>query len=599
VSNRILRVVVLVVVAILPLQVATVAANSASVPAITALAAGIDHTCALTSAGEVTCWGWNESGQLGNGTTTDSLIPVAVLGLASGVTAIVAGGPHTCGLTSGGGVECWGDNGYIIPGHGSSTQSNVPIGVAGIASGATAIAAGNVHTFALTSVGRVKCWGNNAYGELGNGTTTDSSVPVDVPGLASGVSAIAAGGGHTCALTSSGGVKCWGWNQYGQLGNLSTTDSSVPVDVSGLASGVTDIAGGQAHTCALTSGGVKCWGDNFVGQLGNGTTTRSLSPVDVSGLASGVSAIAAGGSHTCAVTRVGGVKCWGWNRDGQLGNGTTTNDSLTPVAVLGLASGVTAIAAGGGHTCAVTSDREVKCWGYNSNGQLGNGTTTNGLIPVDVATGPPPAPNACPTLPTDAATLSAFLSDGLPSPDAAAALACFGRREITVEAYVPRDVAIDAPWFPEVEPTWLSPNGLPQAVVAKSRTSTGFGVRVPPRLQHCAGATPLSYPGCPFAALAGRFVRMSGHFNDPAARTCHFVSPQPAVYGSRAELITLCRGEFVVDFVTALGGALPGTDTVGSPSTERAAPSGPPVVAFVTALLLTLLALVSLPRTRI
>ena len=213
------------------------------------------------------------------------------------------------------------------------------------------------------------------------------------------------------------------------------------------------------------------------------------------------------------------------------------------------------------------------------------------------ATGPPPAPKRCPTLPTDAATLFALASHGPASPAVAAVLACFGRHEITIDAYVPRDVGIDAPGFPAVEPGWLSPYGLPQAVVQASRTSTGFGVRVPPRLQGCAGAPPVRSPGCPFAALAGRFVRLSGHFNDPIARTCHFVSPPPGKWPSPAELVTICRGEFVVDAVSALDGALPGTDTGGSLPAELVAPSGSPVVGFVVALTLTLLALVSLRRT--
>jgi len=343
-------------------------------PAITAIAAGGDHTCALTSGGGVKCWGANQYGQLGNGTTTQTAVPVAVdvSGLASGVTAISAGGVHTCALTSGGGVKCWGAN-----------YGSVPVDVAGLASGVAAIAAGYEHTCAVTSGGGVKCWGANYQAQLGNGTTTDSLTPVDVSGFASGVSAIAAGSSHTCALTSGGGVKCWGYNGSGQTGDLSTSLSSVPVDVPGLTRGVTAIAAGFAHTCALTSGGgVKCWGSNYVGELGIGTTTGSSVPVDVSGLARGVSAIAAS-RHTCALTSGGGVECWGDNYHGQLGNGTTTNSSV-PVDVSGLASGDSAIAAGEWHTCALTSGGGVKCWGDNYFGQLGIGAPCDSSVPVDV-----------------------------------------------------------------------------------------------------------------------------------------------------------------------------------------------------------------------
>jgi uncharacterized repeat protein (TIGR02543 family) len=356
----------------------------------TQVAAGGSHTCALTTSGGVKCWGDNWAGQLGDGTTTQRITPVDVSGLSSGVIAVAAGSAHTCALTASGGVKCWGWNWYGQLGDNTTTERHTPVDVSGLTSGVTAIAAGGLHTCALTVSGSVKCWGDNYYGQLGDSTTAQHNTPVDVSGLTSGVVAITTSGVentvgalHTCALTAGGGVKCWGYNADGELGDDTTTQRNTPVNVSGLTSGVTAIAVGARHTCALTaSSGVKCWGMNNVGQLGDDTTTQRNTPVNVSGLTSGVTAIAAGGYHNCALT-ASSVNCWGWNVSGQLGDGTTT-DRHAPVNVIGLIDGVTAIALGEGHTCALTTRGGIKCWGWNNYAQLGDGTTTQRNTPVDV-----------------------------------------------------------------------------------------------------------------------------------------------------------------------------------------------------------------------
>jgi alpha-tubulin suppressor-like RCC1 family protein len=306
------------------------------------------------------------------------------------ITAVSAGWYHVCALTSGGGVKCWGNNSHGQLGNGTTIDSLFPVDVAGLASGVIAVSAGFIHTCALTTNGGVKCWGeNDESGRLGNGGTTNSSIPVDVSGLATGITAIAAGFGHTCALTTDGGVKCWGGNGQGELGTDTTGDPSlVPVDVSDVASGVIAIAAGNSFTCALTSGGgVKCWGHDDGGALGDGSTTDGTSPipVDVVGLGGGISAIALGGAHACALTAGGGVKCWGSNSHGELGDRASSgNFSPLPVDVSGLTGGIGAIAAGTRHTCALTTGGGVKCWGDYPFGGLGDSPTTHPSIPVDV-----------------------------------------------------------------------------------------------------------------------------------------------------------------------------------------------------------------------
>jgi alpha-tubulin suppressor-like RCC1 family protein len=370
---------------------------------VRATSVGSEHACALTSAGGVKCWGRNEFGQLGNGRLDEhpTSAPVRVVGLGSGVRAIATGygldSGHTCAITAAGGVKCWGEH----PGLGPPVYSSTPVQVIGLTSGVSAITAGDGYSCALTSAGGVKCWGEHP----GLGPPVYSSTPVQVIGLTSGVSAITAGDGYSCALTSAGGVKCWGENETGQLGDggpFGAGASATPVDVVGLSSGVKAVAaGGGSHTCAVTgAGAVECWGNNDYGQLGNASSHPTSTPVDVVGLSGGVKAIAAGGHHTCALTSGGAVKCWGENENGQLGNGSTTNPGsgvATPVQVFGLTGGVTAITAGIDYSCALLRGGGAKCWGHNFAGQLGNGSTKDSSTPVAVRLSAKGTPKTTPT----------------------------------------------------------------------------------------------------------------------------------------------------------------------------------------------------------
>lgn len=364
----------------------TVAAAAAASPpgAMTAAAvsAGSQFTCAVTSGGGVKCWGDNRYGELGNGTTASSTSPVDVTGLTSGVAQVSAGSSHACALLVAGGVTCWGANGSGQLGNGTTASATSPVNVTGLTTGVTAISAGDLHTCALTSGGGVKCWGENLDGELGDGTTTSSSSPVDVSGLTSGVTAISVAGVHSCALTTGGGVKCWGNN----LGNGTTGSSSTPVDVTGLTSGVAKISAGFQYTCAVTvAGGAKCWGDNYWGELGNGgQPTDSNVPVNVTGLTSGVTTVVAGSQSACAVTTAGPVMCWGDNSSAQFGDRTTAS-SPVPVGVPALSFGTSTVSVGDAQGCAITVRGLLACWGANGAGEVGDGTSVTRTSPVAVS----------------------------------------------------------------------------------------------------------------------------------------------------------------------------------------------------------------------
>jgi alpha-tubulin suppressor-like RCC1 family protein len=223
----------------------------------------------VLASGALQCWGANYDGELGNGTNTNSNVPVKVMGIST-ATAVAVGGNYTCALLASGAVQCWGDNNYGELGNGSNMHySNTPVSVSGI-SNATAIAAGYYYSCALLASGAVKCWGDNSYGQLGDGTggpKVVSTTPVTVTGISTAI-AIIAGGFHACAVLRGSSVKCWGLNDFGQLGDGTTTSSNTPVTVHSTYAPISLSAGSQ-HTCALFSGGVMtCWGRNYWGQLG-------------------------------------------------------------------------------------------------------------------------------------------------------------------------------------------------------------------------------------------------------------------------------------------------------------------------------------------
>jgi alpha-tubulin suppressor-like RCC1 family protein len=285
----------------------------------------------------------------------------------------------------GGAAKCWGTNekGNLGIGQPSSQTpySAAPSGVSNLGTGVQAVSTGSYSSHACALVGGgVRCWGHNVYGQLGDGSLTDRDAPVGVLGLNSGVSGIATGLYHSCALLA-GQVQCWGDNSFGELG-VSTTDSFSTTPVIAAVNGnVQAIALGGYHSCALVGGRVYCWGNNDSGQLGDGSTSNSQTPVEISGAGTDVQAIAAGSSHTCAVSN-GSLLCWGSNGNGQLGDGTTTN-RFAPFQIPSL-SGVQAVSCGGYHTCAVVNGG-ARCWGWNK-GQLGDNTTTDRWSPVDVST---------------------------------------------------------------------------------------------------------------------------------------------------------------------------------------------------------------------
>lgn len=322
------------------------------------------ETCDGADLGSATCLGFGHFG----GEPTCSPQCLVQQDTCADVVDISGGYQHTCAALSDGTARCWGAGGGRL-GDGTSAESHVPVQVLGLTS-ATSVSAGYWHTCAVLSDGTARCWG-----------VSDGPTPVQVSGLNT-ITAISCGENHTCALLSDGTVRCWGDNSSGELGNASNNTTNTPVQVTGLTNAIS-VAAGYDHSCAvLTDGTARCWGNNLFGQLGDGTTTNSNVPVIVSSLTQ-VSRISCGAEHTCAVLAGDTVSCWGNNTNGRLGADLYDTSYPSPVAVANLTGAVT-VSAGYQHTCVTTSGGIPWCWGSNYAGKLGDGTSTTRPTPVFV-----------------------------------------------------------------------------------------------------------------------------------------------------------------------------------------------------------------------
>jgi alpha-tubulin suppressor-like RCC1 family protein len=363
------------------------------------VSAGAYGGCGVTTTGAAYCWGLNAYGQLGIGTASGpqqcdygngcSPTPVAVSG---GFTwaAVSAGSGSTCGVTTGGVAYCWGYNPSGELGNGTTTNSATPVAVSGGHTWAAVSATGPYTTCGVTTAGAAYCWGHSTGGQLGNGMATGpencpqvgdcSTTPVAVSGGLTW-SAVTVGGGGACGLTTAGAAYCWGYNTEGELGNGTTTNSTTPTPVSG-GHTFAALSGGSQYVCGVTTAGAAyCWGFGDYGQLGNGTTTTSTTPVAVSG-GHTFAAVSAGVFSVCGVTTAGAAYFWGLDAYGEIGNGASAVGPYnglyyaSPVPVSGGLSFVAVSAGNSYNTCGVTTAGAAYCWGWAAYGGLGNGITS-------------------------------------------------------------------------------------------------------------------------------------------------------------------------------------------------------------------------------
>jgi alpha-tubulin suppressor-like RCC1 family protein len=332
-------------------------------------------------------WGSGTNGRLGDNTTVSKSSPVSVVGGILGWSQISSGSYNSAGITNTRIAYCWGANDDGQLGTGNTTSTSSPVTVVGGITNWRQISVGGKHSIAITLTGIAYGWGNGGSGRLGTGNTTNRSSPVTVVGGITNWSQVSTGLNHTLGLTSAGIAYAWGENLFGTLGTGNTTNRSSPVTVVGGITNWSQLSAGTNHSVGLTSTGIAyAWGRNYFGNLGDGTTVNKSSPVTVVGGITNWSQLSAGGAHILGLTSTGTVYAWGGNNAGQLGTGNTTSTS-SPVTVLGGITNWSQVSAGGSHSLGLTSTGIAYAWGSNDGGALGDGTATNRSSPVTVVGG--------------------------------------------------------------------------------------------------------------------------------------------------------------------------------------------------------------------
>ena len=342
-----------------------------------------------TSSNAVYGWGGNSFGNLGDNTTSSRSSPVSTIGGITTWRQIAVGNlGHSLGITSTGIAYAWGINNNGRLGDNTTTFRSSPVSVVGGITNWSQVSAGQGHSLGIAASGLIYAWGQNTNGQLGDNTTSDRSSPVTVMGGIANWSQVSAGYAHSLGLISSGVVYGWGRNTYGQLGDNTTSSRSSPVTVVGGVTNWSQIDAGISHSIGLTSAGILySWGYNqFFGALGDGTTTNRSSPVAVVGGITNWSRISAGGGHSFGTTSTGILYAWGWNNSGRLGDGTIDPKS-SPITVVGGITNWSQVSAGSDHTLGLTSTGILYAWGSNSDGRLGDNTTSNRSSPVSVVGG--------------------------------------------------------------------------------------------------------------------------------------------------------------------------------------------------------------------